>query len=295
MEAYVLAVAIFVAIYALLTLGLNLQYGLTGLTNFGLVGFFAIGAYASAILSTMGYPILLGFAAGMLISVAAAWPIGLIALRLRDDYFAIATLGFSEVVRVAIISEGELTAGVQGIPGIPRLFAFAEARTAQPLLVLGTLLLVNLAVVLAMRRIVRSPFGRIIGAIRDNEEAVSALGKDPARFKTQVLMVGAALSALGGSFYAHYVGYVTPDQFIPLVTFQIWMAMILGGAGKISGAVIGTLVLMLLLEGSRFLPDVLPFVSGAAMAEIRIFAVGFALVLFTLYRPQGLMGDFTQR
>lgn len=295
MEAYFLAIAIFVAIYTLLTLGLNLQYGLTGLTNFGVVGFFAIGAYASAILTTMGYPIVLGFAVGALLAIAAAWPIGLIALRLRDDYFAIATLGFSEVVRVVVISEQELTNGVQGIPGIPRLFAFAESRTLQPLLVLGTLLLVNLAVVLAMRRIVRSPFGRMIGAIRDNEEAVRALGKDPARFKTQVLMVGAGLAALGGSFYAHYVGYVAPDQFIPLVTFQIWMAMILGGAGKISGAVVGTIVLMVILEGSRFLPDVLPFVSGAAMAEIRIFVVGLVLVLFTLYRPQGLMGDFTKR
>ncbi|GGD33693.1 branched-chain amino acid ABC transporter permease [Aureimonas glaciei] len=295
MEAYFLAIAIFVAIYTLLTLGLNLQYGLTGLTNFGVVGFFAIGAYASAILTTMGYPIVLGFAVGALLSIAAAWPIGLIALRLRDDYFAIATLGFSEVVRVVVISEQELTNGVQGIPGVPRLFAFAESRTLQPLLVLGTLLLVNLAVVLAMRRIVRSPFGRMIGAIRDNEEAVRALGKDPARFKTQVLMVGAGLAAVGGSFYAHYVGYVAPDQFIPLVTFQIWMAMILGGAGKISGAVVGTIVLMVILEGSRFLPDVFPFVSGAAMAEIRIFVVGLVLVLFTLYRPQGLMGDFTKR
>jgi branched-chain amino acid transport system permease protein len=295
MEAYFLAIAIFVAIYTLLTLGLNLQYGLTGLTNFGVVGFFAIGAYASAILTTMGYPIVLGFAVGAILSIAAAWPIGLIALRLRDDYFAIATLGFSEVVRVVVISEQELTNGVQGIPGIPRLFAFAESRTLQPLLVLGTLLLVNLAVVLAMRRIVRSPFGRMIGAIRDNEEAVRALGKDPARFKTQVLMVGAGLAAVGGSFYAHYVGYVAPDQFIPLVTFQIWMAMILGGAGKISGAVVGTIVLMVILEGSRFLPDVFPFVSGAAMAEIRIFVVGLVLVLFTLYRPQGLMGDFTKR
>lgn len=295
MEAYFLAIAIFVAIYTLLTLGLNLQYGLTGLTNFGVVGFFAIGAYASAILTTMGYPIILGFAVGAILSIAAAWPIGLIALRLRDDYFAIATLGFSEVVRVVVISEQELTNGVQGIPGIPRLFAFADSRTLQPLLVLGTLLLVNLTVVLAMRRIVRSPFGRMIGAIRDNEEAVRALGKDPARFKTQVLMVGAGLAALGGSFYAHYVGYVAPDQFIPLVTFQIWMAMILGGAGKISGAVVGTIVLMVILEGSRFLPDLLPFVSGAAMAEIRIFVVGLVLVLFTLYRPQGLMGDFTKR
>lgn len=295
MEAYLLAIAIFVAIFTLLTLGLNLQYGLTGLTNFGLVGFFGIGAYASAILTTQGYPVVAGFAAGAALAVIAAWPIGLVALRLRDDYFAIATLGFSEVVRVAIISEKELTAGVQGIPGIPRLFAVLESRTWQPLLLLAVLVAANLAVVLVMRRIARSPFGRVIGAIRDNEEAVRALGKDPARFKTQVLMVGAGLSAVAGSFYAHYVGYVTPDQITPLVTFQIWMAMILGGTGRISGAVLGTLLLMLLIEGARFLPDLLPFISSTAMAELRVFVVGLALVLFTVYRPQGLMGEVARR
>ncbi len=197
-------------------------------------------------------------------------------------------------MRVVIISEQEVTSGVQGIPGIPRLFA-GTAPSIQPWLVLGALVIANLAVVLAMRRIIRSPFGRMIGAIRDNEEAVRALGKDPARFKTQVLMLGAAFSAMGGSFYAHYVGYVTPDQFIPLVTFQIWMAMILGGTGKISGAILGAILLMLILEGSRFLPDLVPGLSGAVMAELRIFVIGLALVLFTLYRPQGLMGDFTKR
>jgi branched-chain amino acid transport system permease protein len=294
MEAYLIAIAIVTAIYTLLTLGLNLQYGLTGLTNFGVVGFFCIGAYASAILTAAGYPAILGFIGGALLAAIAAWPIGLIALKLRDDYFAIATLGFAEIVRITVISEQWMTGGVQGIPGIPRLFSGMDSQV-QPLLVLALLVAANVAVVLGMRRMIRSPFGRIIGAIRDNEDAVKALGKNPARFKTQVLMVGAALAALGGSFYAHYIGYIGPDQFIPLVTFQIWMAMIMGGTGRLAGPLVGTLILMLFLEGSRFLPDIFPFISSVAMAEIRIGVIGLALVLFTLFRPQGLMGDFTQR
>ena len=294
MEAYLVAILIITAIYVLLSLGLTLQYGLTGLINFGHVGFFCIGAYAAAILSTSGgMPIWVGFAAAMGLAGLAALPIGLIALRLRDDYFAIVTLGFSETVRIIVTSEGWLTKGVQGIPGIPRLFDGVGIGSA--LAVLAVLVAANGAAIYVFRRIVASPFGRMIEAIRDNEEAVKALGKDPARFKIQVLVLGAVLAGLSGAFYAHYIGYMSPDQFIPLVTFYVWMAIIMGGVGRISGAIVGTALLMLFLEGSRFLRDVLPFISAVDMASIRIGAVGLALVLFTLYRPQGLMGDFTRR
>ncbi len=293
MEAYLIAIAIITAIYTLLALGLNLQFGFTGLINFGHVGFFCIGAYAAAILSTRGIPAPVGFVAAAVLAGLAAWPIGLVSLKLRDDYFAIVTLGFSEVVRLVATSEQWLTKGVQGIPGIPPLFAGSGVPPA--LGVLGLLVVANLAAGLGMGRIVRSPFGRMIGAIRDNEEAVKALGKDPAGFKIQVLMLGAALAGIAGAFYAHYIGYIVPDQFVPLVTFQIWMAIIMGGAGRVSGAVAGTVILMLFLEGSRFLRDALPFISDVGMASFRLGAVGLALVLFTLYRPQGIMGDYTRK
>ena len=131
MEAYLAAIAVIALIYVLLSLGLNLQYGLTGLINFGHVGFFAIGAYASAILALRGVPLVACFAAAAALAGIAAWPIGLISLRLRDDYFAIVTLGFSEIVRLVVTSERWLTNGVQGIPGIPRLFASLEGPAAQ--------------------------------------------------------------------------------------------------------------------------------------------------------------------
>ncbi len=289
MAAYLIAIASIASIYMLLALGLTLQFGFTGLINFGHVGFFCIGAYAAAILSLHGASPLVGFLAAAVLAALAAWPIGLVSLRLRDDYFAIVTLGFGEVVRLVATSEQWLTHGVQGIPGVPALFAGAGA--AQPVVLLAVLAAVNVAAALAMRRIVRSPFGRIIGAIRDNEDAVKALGKNPAGFKIQVLMLGSALAGIAGAFYAHYIGYIAPDQFIPLVTFQVWMAVIMGGAGRVSGAVVGTLLLMLFLEGSRFLRDALPFISDVQMASLRLGAVGLALVLFTLYRPQGLLGD----
>ena len=296
MEAYLAAIATVALIYVLLSLGLTLHYGLTGLINFGHVGFFCIGAYAAAILSTRaGLPLAAGFVAAAVLAGLAAWPIGLVSLRLRDDYFAIVTLGFSETVRLVVTSERWLTNGVQGIPGIPRLFETLGVGMASAVAILALLLAVNAAAVAIFLRLARSPFGRMIEAIRDNEEAVRALGKDPARFKIRVLVLGAAVAGVAGAFYAHYIGYVVPDQFVPLVTFYVWMAIIMGGVGRISGAVVGTVLLMLFLEGSRFLRDAAPFISAVDMASVRIGAVGLALILFTMYRPQGLMGDYTRR
>lgn len=294
MEAYLIAIGIIALIYVILSLGLTLQYGLTGLINFGHVGFFAIGAYASALLALKGVPLVFGFAAAAGLAALAAWPIGLVSLRLRDDYFAIVTLGFSEVVRIVITSEKWLTSGVQGLPGIPRLYEGLGGSVAQAA-VLATILAVTLFGVWMIRRIAGSPFGRLIEAIRDNEEAVQALGKDPARFKIQVLVVGAGLAGVAGAFYAHYITYIVPDQFIPLVTFYVWMAIIMGGVGRVSGAVVGTAILMLFLEGSRFLRDIIPGVSEVDMASVRIGAVGLLLILFIMFRPQGLMGDYTKR
>jgi branched-chain amino acid transport system permease protein len=179
---------------------------------------------------------------------------------------------------------------------VPRAFAGLGVGMVGALATLAAITAVCAVAALMLRRIVRSPFGRVIEAIRDNEEALRALGKDPARFKIQVLALGAALAGVAGAFYAHYITYLSPDQFIPLVTFYVWMAMIMGGVGRVSGAVAGALLLMLFLEGTRFLRDLAPdLVSAVDMASLRLGAVGLALVLFTLFRPQGLMGDYTRR
>lgn len=295
MQAYLIAIGTIAAIYVLLALGLTLQYGLTGLINFGHVGFFAIGAYTSALLALAGVPVALSLAAAAALAALVAWPIGLVALRLREDYFAVVTLGFGETVRLVITSERWLTNGVQGIPGIPRLFP-VEQGEAGATVTLIVLCVCCLVAALVLRRVARSPFGRMIEAIRDNEDAVRALGKNPAAFKTRVLALGSALAGLGGGFYAHVITYLSPDQFTALVTFYVWMAMILGGVGRVSGAVLGALLLMAFLEGTRFVRDVLPgVVSEVEMASVRLGAVGLALILFTLFRPQGLVGDYSRR
>jgi branched-chain amino acid transport system permease protein len=288
--AYLVAVGIVALIYMLLAIGLNLQYGYTGLINFGVVAFFAIGAYASALLTLQGWPLLPAFVVAMLAAGAVAYPIGLLSLRLSDDYLAVVTLGFSEVVRLVIQQEEWLTNGVQGLPGIPRLFqSLGIGSWAEPA-TLAALALCNLAAIGLMLHLVRSPYGRLIQAIRDDEVAVEAIGKDPRRLKVQVFMLGSALAGLAGAFYAHFITYLSPDQFLPLVTFYVWIAMIIGGTGRTTGAVAGSLILMVFLEGSRFARDWIPGVSEVQMASVRLALVGLALMLFTVYRPQGIMG-----
>lgn len=293
MTAYLIAVFIIVLIYLLLSLGLTIQYGLTGLINFGLVGFFAIGAYVSALLAMKGWPLPASFLAASAIAGISAWPIGWIALRLRDDYFAIVTLGFSETIRLIIVNESWLTSGVRGIAGVPGLFQGAGASA--PLVTAATLLVVNIVMVMVLQVIVKSPFGRALEAVRDDETALTALGKSPSRFKIEVLILGSALAGLAGAFYGHYVTYIVPDQFVPLTTFYIWMAVIIGGVGRVSGAVVGTVLLISLLEGSRFLRDLIPAIPDTEMASVRIAVVGLLLILFMIFRPQGLVGDFTKR
>ncbi len=289
MDAYLVSIGIVVLIYALLAIGLNLQYGETGLINFGHVAFFAIGAYASALLSLKGVPLWFSFPAAAALAALAAIPLGMAALRLREDYLAIVTLGFSETTRLVIQQEEWLTRGVQGLPGVPALFASAGTGVRN-LMQLGALVVAVLLAVLATRLLQKSAFGRLLRAIRDNEPAVAALGKDPAGYKIRVFMLGAAMAGIAGAFYAHFVTFITPEQFVPLVTFYVWMSIILGGVGSLRGALLGTLLLVVFLEGSRFLRDLVPGIAEAQMAHIRLGVVGLALILCMLYRPQGIFG-----
>lgn len=291
MVAYLVAVAIIALIYMLLTIGLNLQYGYTGLINFGVVAFFAIGAYTSALLTLNGWPFIPAFVVAMIVAGLVAYPLGLLSLRLSDDYLAVVTLGFSEVVRLVIQQERWLTNGVQGLPGIPRMFQSLGVGEYAELATLAALVFCNLVAIGVMLHLVRSPYGRLIQAIRDDEVAVEAIGKDPRRLKIQVFMLGSGLAGLAGAFYAHFITYLSPDQFLPLVTFYVWIAMIIGGTGRTTGAVAGSVILMVFLEGSRFARDWIPGVSEVQMASVRLALVGLALILFTIYRPQGIMGS----
>lgn len=197
MIAYLCAIGIVALIYCLLALGLNLQFGLTRLVNFGVVAFFAVGAYTSGLLALQGVPLVLCFVAAGVLAGVLALPIGLLSLRLRDDYLAIVTLGFSEAVRISIQQESWLTKGVQGLPGLPKLFA-SWGSGVSDMAIFATLLALVALVAWGTVRLAASPFGRLLKAIGDDEAALSALGKDPAWFKVQVFMLGAVLAGADG-------------------------------------------------------------------------------------------------
>jgi branched-chain amino acid transport system permease protein len=227
----------------------------------------------------------------MLLAATLAYPLGMITLRLGGDYLAIITLGFSETVRIMLMKEDWLTHGVHGVPGLPRVFDDWAGASSGDLTLLVLLVVINIAVFGLMAYLVRSPFGRIIASIRDNEVAVRALGKNPATFKTRSLMLGSALGGLAGAFQAHYVTFIAPEQFVPLITFYVWIAIILGGPNRIIGIVVGTIILLTFLEGSRFLRDFVGGVSEVQLASVRFFIIGMALICTILYRPQGLFPD----
>ena len=268
--------------YALMAIGLSLIFGILRIVNFAHGEFYMVGAYAYSIIAlAFGVPVWL------------ALPIGLLSLRLRDDYLAIVTLGFSEAVRISIQQESWLTKGVQGLPGLPKLFA-SWGSGVSDMAIFATLLALVALVAWGTVRLAASPFGRLLKAIGDDEAALSALGNDPAWFKVQVFMLGAVLAGLAGAFYAHFITFITPEPFIPLITFYVWMGLVMGGSGTVRGAVFGSLLLMVFLEGSRFAKDWVPGVSEVGMASLRLAAVGLALILVTLYKPNGLFGGKTQ-
>jgi branched-chain amino acid transport system permease protein len=290
MIGYLTATATLVGVRALLTLGLNVQWGLTGLVNLGAVAFFAVGAYTSALLAVGGTPLVFAWPAGIGVATAAAVGLAMVALRLREDYLAIVTLGFGEVLRLCLLNEAWLTRGANGVTGIPRPMHrhFAEHYDVFYLvLVLAAVALVYVC----LERLRRSPFGRVLRAIREDETVAAVAGKPVFRFKVQAFALGAAVASLAGILFAHYLAYIEPNMFLPQESLLVWLALILGGSGNNRGALVGSIVLLGLLEGSRFAKDLIPFLTGVRLAAAQQMLVGVVLVVLMIRRPEGLLPE----
>ena len=290
MIAYLTAIATLVGVRALVTLGLNVQWGLTGLVNLGVVAFFAVGAYTSALLSVTGAPLAAAWPAAIALAALAGAGLAMVALRLREDYLAIVTLGFAEVLRLFLLNEAWLTRGANGVTAIPRPL---HARFAgyYDLFYLALVLAAVGLVYLALERLRRSPFGRVLRAIREDETVAAVAGKPVFRFKVQAFALGAGVAGLSGTLFAHYLAYVEPNMFLPQESLFVWLALILGGSGNNRGALLGSAVLLGLLEGSRFLKDVIPFLTGVRLAAAQQIFVGIVLVMLMIRRPEGLLPE----
>jgi branched-chain amino acid transport system permease protein len=295
MDAYITAMLVFAGIYALMALGLNVIWGLTGMVNLGLVGFFAVGAYASALLTKYWlWPMPAGWAAAGLAAALAGAVMAVIVARLRGDYLAIVTLGFAEVVRLIAANEVWLTNGTDGISGIPGPWRGAVSPQAFNLIFLGLVWMAVLVAFVLLARLSHSPFGRVLRAVREDEEVAAVAGKPVLWFKVRAFCLGAAVLGVAGALYAHYNAYIAPEGFAPLLTIYIVLALTAGGVGAMRGAVLGALVVLLLLEGTRFLAQAIPGVTPVQKAALRECVIALSLILLLRFRPQGLIPERTR-
>ena len=299
--AYLVFFTVIASFYALTTLALNLQWGFTGLFNVGVAGFVLVGAYASAILTTpadpariggFGLPVPVGMAGAMLAAGLFAALVGIPALRLRHDYLAITTFGIAVTLQLVATNLQVLTGGPFGLNFIPRPFhgRFASEFAWNAVYLLFVLCLV-LLVWLGLARLTAGPWGRVLRAIREDEMAAEALGKHAFRFRLEAFVIGAMLMGLAGAVYAHFIGYIAPQDFLPILTFQVWAMLIVGGSGDHRGAIAGAALVWAIWSGSGMVLGLLvPPELKAQAAALQVAAIGMALCLMLLFRPAGLFG-----
>ncbi len=289
---YVLDTLVYIGIYGILAISLNLEAGYTRLMNFGKVAFFAIGAYISALLSTNGASFITSMAAGMLISALFGLLVSLPTLRLRSDYLAIVTIAFGEILRLFFLNEVWFTNGPMGIRGIPQpLYSVFSSNY-----ILFYVFLVYITLIICYlfaQRIVNSPFGRVLKAIRDDEDAVQAFGKNTYQFKIRIFIIGSVMASVSGSLFAHYLAFISPDMFYPTVTFSVWTMMVLGGSANNLGVIAGAGLVQVFERGTRFLKDFI--VLPVEPSNLRVILIGLLLILFILYRPDGLIKERKSR
>lgn len=283
--------ATLVAIYGILAVSLNLIMGITGLFDMGHAAFFGIGAYTTAILmADHNVPWVPAVFASMFMAGLVAWIIGIPTLKLRGDYFAVVTMAVGEIARNVFRNWMELTHGPLGIPNIPYANIFGlEIKSGIPFAILAFVILG--IVIFVAERLIFSPFGRSLKGIREDEGAgVEALGKNSYLNKMYVFVIGSALAGLAGSLFATYIQFVDPSTFTLMLTNFILLIILLGGKGNSYGAVVASVLFVVLREGVRFLG--LP-TSIAAPLQQWIF--GLLLILVTLFAPRGLIPERTSR
>jgi branched-chain amino acid transport system permease protein len=301
--------------FALLAVGLNMHLGYTGLLNFGQIGFAMLGGFGIAIsVSQWGLNFWVGVLVGIGAAVVLALLLGLPTLRLRADYLAIVTIAAAEGLRLLFrsVSATAVTGGTRGLSGFNHAFiALAPWNTSTRYPLLGTrwsggelwVALVGwlLVVVFSLLTwlLVRSPWGRVVKSIREDEDAVRALGKNVYAYKMQSLVLGGVIGAFGGMIYAIGTASAIPDQYQNANTFLAYAALILGGAARVLGPVIGSMLLLFILQfadtGLRLLIDhgIIPsgLLTSTDVAQLRFVLVGVGLMLLLIFRPQGIFGD----
>ncbi len=286
---YVFDLIVFIGIFGIVSLSLNLEFGFAGLANFGKVAFFLIGAYTYALLSQIGLPFYLCLIAGGLISAIWGLVISLPALRLRADYLAIAILAFGEILRLIVKSEDWLAGGDWGVTVAPAISLAGASHRVDALINIALVYICLFICFLVVQLLASSPYGRAMRAIREDEVAAEALGKDRSKHKAQALMLGSAMAGLAGGLYAQYLHCVLPGMFMPMITFTVWIMVLLGGPGNNWGVLLGAALVEIFDRGTNIAKDYVALPIDPSNLQYILFG---ALIIFVLlYRPQGLLKE----
>ena len=283
---YVFHIIIMLNIYIMLVLSANLTIGMANLLTMCQAAFYGIGAYIGTFfLMQFNLPFLVIALLVMVISGAFSFLVSFASVRLKDDYFVIATMGFQLIIYTILYNWNDVTHGPYGIAGIPGIKLLGQYEITGTLGYLILSLIVMAIVVLLFHHLVTSPFGRVLNAIRTDETTTEAMGRNTVKFKSLAFFLSAAVAGLAGVIYASYVSYIDPTSFTLDESIFILSALFIGGIGNTKGPILGALFVILLPELLRFvgLPD-------AIAANLRQIIYGLALVLVMYFRPQGIFG-----
>jgi branched-chain amino acid transport system permease protein len=294
MISFLVLLGIVVCFSAILALALNFQWGLGGMVNFGLTGFYALGAYSSALLMLKaGANTFFATVGAILIVALVCGLVALVTLRVaEEDYFAIVTLGVGEMLRLVVLNEDWLTKGALGLTGIPRPLGDVVPPEQYQYFLLALSLILLLGVLAFLTVIQRSPFGRVVRAVREDDVVAATLGKNVLWARVRIFAIGGGIIGLAGSLHSFYYQYIDPTQFTNIVIAYAFMAVIAGGRGAHPGAILGAAAVMVLLEGSRFLKDAIPALDSDQLAAIRIIIIGAGLIALLIWRPQGFLREY---
>jgi branched-chain amino acid transport system permease protein len=283
-STYLIHLLILICIYLILAISFQLSVGFTGLLNLGHIAFYALGAYTSALLALQGFPFWFSFLSAGILAMIFGFLLSLPTNKLKGDYLALATMGFSFVVYAVLLNWTSLTRGPLGLPGIPKpkIFGIDFSDNLSFLILVAIIALISYLVI---KRITVSPFGKVLEAIRDNELVVRILGKNTFKMKSLALMISSFLAGIVGSLYAHYITFIDPSSFTLLQLIPVLSIVIIGGLTSLEGTILATIILVLLPEPLRFI-DFPSSIVGPA----RQILYALLLLLILIYKPKGLYG-----
>ena len=287
---YFLHILILIGIYVILSVSLNLITGYAGLLSIAHAAFYGVGAYVAALLALKFHsPFLANIVCAVILSGLLGALVGIPSLRIRDDYFAIATFAFQVITFSVMNNWVSFTGGPMGLPGIPQpaIFGWKITTHYDFLIVIFVLCVITLWI---SHKIVSSPFGRVLKAVREDEIFAQAMGKNVASYKVLIFVIGAGMASVAGVMYAYYISFIDPTSFTIMESIFIISIVIIGGAGNIWGSVLGAAVLVILPEALRFLG-----MPSSIAANMRQIIYGALLVIFMLFRPQGFIGEYSFR